>query len=80
METKIKVGDILQSSMVNDNTVVCISKPLGIPDHYLHRKGHWYEDWCLGFGDDVVTKLTYIRDENKVYLEVKEAGDTDGIS
>lgn len=65
----MKVSEILQSSMINDNTVIYISKPMPFGD--LSFKGHWYEDRIMDFAEDEITKLTYIRKENKVYMEVE---------
>ena len=69
METYLKVTEVLQSSMVNDNTVICISKPLVVG--YRTFKGHWYEDSIMEFAKDTVNKLSYIKAENKIYMEVE---------
>lgn len=69
METTMKVSEVLQSGMVNDNTIICISKPLAVG--YRTFKGFWYEDSIMEFAEDTVSKLSYIKAENKIYMEVE---------
>lgn len=65
----MKVSEILKSDMTNDNTIICIDQP--ISGGNVSFRGHWYEDRILDFAEDEITKLTYIKEENKVYMEVK---------
>lgn len=73
----MKVSEILQSNMVNDNTVLYISKPIGDTGMDIRRKGYWYTDDIASFAESKITKLTYIASENKIYLEVKEVDTND---
>lgn len=68
------IEQLIQTDLIRDDTTVVISKPLSIPGQYLTQKGNWYQDQILDFSDCVISKLTYIRAENKVYVEV---GDPD---
>lgn len=67
----MKVSEILQSSMVNDNTALYISKPIGDTGMDIRRKGYWYTDDIVSFAETEITKLTYISKENKIYMEVE---------
>lgn len=73
MKQSMKLSEILQSSMVNDNTVICIAKPIGDTGMEFRRKGFWYTDDIVGMSDCEVTKLTYIRDKNRIYMDVEDA-------
>lgn len=67
----MKVSEILESGMVNDNTVICITLTGdGLPD--ANFKGGWYTDNIMGCADATITKLTYIGSENKIYIEARE--------
>lgn len=66
----MKLSEILQSGMVNDNTTIYVSKPLCIKGHFFKQTGKWYQDQVLDFQNDEITKLTYIQKENKIYVEV----------
>ena len=68
----MKVSEILESGMVNDNTVICIDLTTedGLPN--FNFKGGWYTDNIMGCADAVITKLTYIKAENKIYIEARE--------
>lgn len=67
----MKVSDILQTEMCNDNTIICIDKPAGPGNIGSHFKGNWYQDFILDYADDEITKLTYIKADNKIYMEVE---------
>ena len=71
MKTSLKVSEILQSGMVNDDTLVYIDKPSGATSISRKFKGNWYQDYIMDFAEDEITKLTYIQKENKIYMEVK---------
>ena len=66
----MKVSEILQSDMCNDNTEIYIDKPAGPANVASRFHGNWYQDRCLDYADDVVVRLIYDRDINKISMEV----------
>ncbi len=67
----MKLEQLVETEMINDDTTVFVSKPLSIKGQYLTRKGNWYQDQILDFSDGTISKLTYIEAENKVYVELR---------
>lgn len=68
----MKVSEILQSPMVNDFTMIHISKQTSL-NHYKEFFGNWYADQVMDYADNEIMKLEYLENENKIRMEVKES-------
>ena len=64
---------LIETDMVKDDTTIIVSKPLTTYGMELTRRGNWYQDQILDFSDSTISKLTYIKAENKIYIELEDA-------